>query len=129
MNVDKLESIKQISTAILSLYILLLLGIYYSTLAYLIRLWQGDYSYCYLIPIVICYLIWEKRDELNKTVARVTALEAALTTFANAQIAVAIAQPLFAPLSPAWTALASTIAALPVQGAYNTNIEDTNVTH
>ncbi|MGA1824621.1 MAG: VPLPA-CTERM-specific exosortase XrtD [bacterium] len=45
---------------------LLILGIYYYALAWLITHdWnRPDFSYCYLIPIVIIYLIWEKRARL-----------------------------------------------------------------
>ena len=47
---------------------LLLLGIYYSALSWLItKDWaRGDYSYCYFIPPIVLYLIWEKRAELIK---------------------------------------------------------------
>jgi len=26
---------------------------------------REDYNYCYLIPLVVLYLIWEKKDELS----------------------------------------------------------------
>ena len=47
-------------------YGLLLLGIYYSTLTWLITNdWEREaYSYCWLIPPVVLFLIWLKRDEL-----------------------------------------------------------------
>ena len=48
------------------IYAALLFGVYYSTLTYLISQWNGDYSYCYLIPLVALYLIWEKRSELRR---------------------------------------------------------------
>ena len=54
----------------ISIYIALILGIYYSTISYLVHLWEGDYSYCYLIPFVTLYLIWEKRAELRNTPGR-----------------------------------------------------------
>ena len=44
----------------------LLVGIYYSTYSWLIQHdWpREDYSYCYMIPFVVLYLIWEKKGEL-----------------------------------------------------------------
>jgi exosortase D (VPLPA-CTERM-specific) len=44
----------------------LLAGIYYSAYAWLIEKdWpREDYSYCYLMPFVVLYLIWEKKSEL-----------------------------------------------------------------
>ena len=52
-----------------TLYGLLLLGIYYSTFTTLItRDWEREaYSYCWLIPPVVFFLIWLKRDELAST--------------------------------------------------------------
>jgi len=46
------------------LYALLLLGIYYSTFQWLVvEDWaRGDFNHSYFVPIVILYLIWEKRD-------------------------------------------------------------------
>ncbi|HOD35377.1 MAG TPA: VPLPA-CTERM-specific exosortase XrtD [Syntrophales bacterium] len=48
------------------LYAALLAGMYYSAYTWLIqRDWpREDYNYCYLIPLVVLYLIWEKKDEL-----------------------------------------------------------------
>ena len=49
----------------IALYGLLLIGVYYSSLAYMISQWEReDYSYCYLIPFIVLYLIWEKRNQL-----------------------------------------------------------------
>lgn len=46
-------------------YALLLAGMYYSSFAYLGRMWQrDDYNYCYLVPLVVLYLIWEQRKRL-----------------------------------------------------------------
>ena len=45
-----------------ALFGLLLMGLYYSGFAYMIRQWdKPEYNYCYLIPLVIIYLIWDKR--------------------------------------------------------------------
>ncbi len=50
-----------------AVYAGLLIGIYYSTFAWLIaRDWtREDYSASMLIPLVVLYLIWEKRDALS----------------------------------------------------------------
>lgn len=44
----------------------ILAGMYYSAYSWLVlKDWpREDYNYCYLIPFVVLYLIWEKRDEL-----------------------------------------------------------------
>lgn len=48
-------------------YALLLIGIYYSAYSWLIQKdWaREDYNYCYLIPLVVLYLIWEKKYEFT----------------------------------------------------------------
>jgi exosortase D (VPLPA-CTERM-specific) len=48
------------------IYGLLLLGIYFDTLVYLVQHdWlREDYSYGYLIPFVVLYLIWDRRERL-----------------------------------------------------------------
>ena len=45
---------------------LLLAGVYYSTLTWLVSMdWsRDDYSHSFLIPLVVLYLIWEKKDPL-----------------------------------------------------------------
>lgn len=44
----------------------LLAGMYYPAYSWLIRKdWpREDFNYCYLIPLVVLYLIWDKKDEL-----------------------------------------------------------------
>ena len=60
-----LSAIKPVSWMKVALYGLLLGGGYYSTLTYLIRQWsRDDFTYCYLIPLIVLYLIWEKRQDL-----------------------------------------------------------------
>jgi len=51
---------------------LLLAGIYYSTFSWLIlHDWpREDYNYCYLIPFVVLYLLWEKRFQLGALPSR-----------------------------------------------------------
>jgi exosortase D (VPLPA-CTERM-specific) len=49
------------------LYTIVIAAIYYTALKYLIlHDWaREDYSHCYLIPFVVLYLLWEKREELT----------------------------------------------------------------
>jgi EpsI family protein len=60
--------IKPVNWLKLLLMGLLLLGIYYSTFNWLFtKDWpREDFSYGYLIPFVVLYLIWEKRADLQK---------------------------------------------------------------
>ncbi len=46
-------------------YALLLAGLYFSTVVYLLHMWQrDDYNYCWLVPLVVVYLVWEQRRKL-----------------------------------------------------------------
>jgi len=65
----ELTKIKPVSWIKFALYSLLLLGIYYSALTWLVTHdWEKEaYSYCWLILPVVFYLIWLKRDELAST--------------------------------------------------------------
>ena len=49
-----------------AVYGILMIGIYYSAFTWLIRHdWEReDYSYAYLIPFIVLYLVWDKRDKL-----------------------------------------------------------------
>jgi exosortase D (VPLPA-CTERM-specific) len=63
-----LKATVEVKPAILikfTLYGVLLMGIYYSALTWLIiKDWAREgYSYCYLIPFVVLYLIWIKKDD------------------------------------------------------------------
>jgi exosortase D (VPLPA-CTERM-specific) len=62
----ELTEIKPVSWIKFALYGLLFLGIYYSAFSWLvIHDWEKEaYSYCWLIPPVVLFLIWLKRDEL-----------------------------------------------------------------
>jgi exosortase D (VPLPA-CTERM-specific) len=43
----------------------LLFFLYRSALTYLLAAWQGDeFSYCWVVPPVVLYLIWDKREQL-----------------------------------------------------------------
>jgi exosortase D (VPLPA-CTERM-specific) len=47
------------------LFGILLMGLYYPALYLMFRKWNTDqYNYCYLIPFVVLYLVWEKRGTL-----------------------------------------------------------------
>lgn len=67
--------------------------------------------------------------ELNKIVARQTALEALLIAFASAQNSVAGGIPIFAPLIPAWAALSAAIPGLPPNGVFNPSLTDEKLKH
>jgi EpsI family protein len=45
---------------------LLLLGvIFHSSLAFMFHMWNNeDFNYCYLVPAIVAYLIWDKRELL-----------------------------------------------------------------
>ena len=63
---------KRSSWAKFALYALGVLALYFPTLKHLIGFdWaKEDFNYCYLIPFVVLYLIWDKRDELSELVSR-----------------------------------------------------------
>jgi exosortase D (VPLPA-CTERM-specific) len=65
----ELTQIKPVSWIKFTLYGLLLLGIYHSAFTWLVTHdWEREaYSYCWLIPPVVFFLIWFKRDELAST--------------------------------------------------------------
>ena len=65
----ELTQIKPTSWIKFTLYGLLLLGIYYSAFTRLVTHdWEREaYSYCWLIPPIVLFLIWLKRDELAST--------------------------------------------------------------
>jgi exosortase D (VPLPA-CTERM-specific) len=45
-------------------YAALITGLYWGPFSYMVKSWESDdYSYCYLIPFIVLYLLWEKRDE------------------------------------------------------------------
>ncbi|MDP3029143.1 MAG: VPLPA-CTERM-specific exosortase XrtD [Deltaproteobacteria bacterium] len=63
---NALSTIKPIAWIKIALYGLLLLSVYYSTLTWLVtKDWTREaYSYGYLIPFVVLYLLWDKRRDL-----------------------------------------------------------------
>jgi len=62
----ELSQIKPVSWIKFTIYGLLFLGIYYSAFSWLItKDWEREaYTYCWLIPPVVFFLIWLKREEL-----------------------------------------------------------------
>ncbi|MCD6292858.1 MAG: VPLPA-CTERM-specific exosortase XrtD [Deltaproteobacteria bacterium] len=49
--------------------------LYYDALTYMVRGWGSEnYNYCYLVPFVILYMLWEKRDALKRQPAKVSVL-------------------------------------------------------
>ena len=49
----------------IGLFGLLLIPLYHSALTYMITRWdRPEYNYCYLIPFVVLYLIYDKRRQL-----------------------------------------------------------------
>ena len=63
---NALSIVNPVSWVKILLYGLLVTGVYYSTLTWLVtKDWARDaYSYAYLIPFVVLYLIWERRADL-----------------------------------------------------------------
>ncbi len=57
----------------LLVYAPLLLLLYYEAFQYMVRHWGSqDYSYGCLVPAIILYMIWEKREELRRLPAAVS---------------------------------------------------------
>jgi exosortase D (VPLPA-CTERM-specific) len=55
------------------IYIGLLVAVFFTSHQFMIKWWgQDDYNYCYLIPFVVLYLLWEKREPLRNTPSRPT---------------------------------------------------------
>jgi exosortase D (VPLPA-CTERM-specific) len=71
MHLKALSDVKPQVIVKFALFGALLAGIYYSTYSWLIQHdWpREDYNYCYLIPLVVLYVIWEKKDELAAELA------------------------------------------------------------
>jgi len=52
-------------------YCVLFAGIFFNTFANLASQWRkDDFSYCYIIPFIIIYLVWEKKDQFFAVVSR-----------------------------------------------------------
>jgi exosortase D (VPLPA-CTERM-specific) len=49
------------------IYAPLLLLLYFEALSHMVGQWGSkDYNYCYLVPVVVAYMIWEKRQDLKR---------------------------------------------------------------
>ena len=60
-----LPELKQVSWLKIAVYGLLISGLYLASFKFLSQEWQNDdFTYCYLIPPVVLYLLWEKREHL-----------------------------------------------------------------
>ena len=58
------------SVVILTIYTLLFAAMYYSPFTNMLKFWKGDdYSYCYLIPFIVLYLLWEKKNDFGTKIA------------------------------------------------------------
>jgi EpsI family protein len=66
-----LSFIKPVSWVKVAVYGVLLAAVYYSTYSWLIgHDWsRDDFTYCYLVPVIVLYLIWEKRESLLRVPA------------------------------------------------------------
>jgi EpsI family protein len=61
----ELTLIKTESWIKVAVYFFLLLPLFYSSHSFMVRRWaHEDYNYAYLIPLIVLYLIWEKRVDL-----------------------------------------------------------------
>ncbi len=54
-------------------YAILIALLYYDGLTHMVGKWGSeDYNYCYLVPVVILYMIWEKRDAIKRLPVQVS---------------------------------------------------------
>jgi len=69
---DSLPKVKPVAGLKAAILLLLLAGIYYSTVVWLVtKDWaRGDFSYGFLIPFIFLYLIWEKKEEFLKLISQ-----------------------------------------------------------
>jgi exosortase D (VPLPA-CTERM-specific) len=52
---------------VFGIYLLLLTTLYYSPFRVMLKWWnRDDYSYCYIVPFIVLYLLWEKKTEYFK---------------------------------------------------------------
>ena len=67
--IQKLVSVKLVVWIRAAMYAVLLVMVYYSALRQMIlHDWlKEDYSHCFIIPFVVLYLIWEKREAPTET--------------------------------------------------------------
>ncbi len=66
LGITNIATIKPVDWLRLALYSILLFFVYRTSLAYLFAKWQDeDFTYCYIIPFIVLYLIWEKKERLT----------------------------------------------------------------
>jgi exosortase D (VPLPA-CTERM-specific) len=66
-DLELIASIRPVSWLKTVIYGLLIFFVYRSTLDYLFVKWQSeDFTYCYMIPLIVIYMIWEKREILSR---------------------------------------------------------------
>jgi exosortase D (VPLPA-CTERM-specific) len=65
-----IETIKVITRPFwlaIGIYTALLGGLYASTFSWMLTEWQkDDFNYCYLVPLILVYLFWERRQEISR---------------------------------------------------------------
>ena len=62
---DMKLTISPMVAAVVAAYAVLFAGLFHSSLRVMISHWnRDDYNYCYLIPLVVLYLVWDKRQAL-----------------------------------------------------------------
>ncbi len=59
------------AAVVFGLYVILFAGLYTSPFSVMVKWWErDDYSYCYLIPFIVLYLLWEKKNDFATRTAR-----------------------------------------------------------
>lgn len=60
-----MEKTGKITCIVLTGILFLLAILYYSDVEYLLYQWKKeDFNYCFLIPLIVAYMVWEKRDRV-----------------------------------------------------------------
>ncbi len=58
-------------SGIAGIYLILLTALYWGPFSAMVKWWsRDDYSYCYLIPFIVLYLLWDKRLQWLETPAQ-----------------------------------------------------------
>ncbi len=64
------SNFSKITASVFGVYIVLFAGLYYSPFSVMVKWWErDDYSYCYLIPFIVLYLLWEKKNDFAAKIA------------------------------------------------------------
>ncbi len=60
---SKIQVFSKSGLLLFGIYATIMAFLYYSPLSHMVRSWKrGDYSYCYLVPFIVLYLLWEKKN-------------------------------------------------------------------